>query len=227
MCNSSRSHKLPALEFWNISFHPVFNCIIILFKAIEFLIHVARKVIFRHRNPRNRFGSVILSPDWPCNKRGGSNLCSAAVSSSWEIKVSLYPRCQMTDFVRHRNLGQSFWEMLQLQQSGKEKTSGKQNPAFMRQSINMHVHIESAQRMNKGDKTKSNGLDLKTKANKRMTSDKRAATVRGFQQNQVQTDAKSRNHTVSQALGLSTSAFSQITCLIIIWQFSLQEREPL
>lgn len=39
----------------------------------------------------------------------------------------------------------------------------------MGQSLNMHAHRESAQQMNKGDKTKSYGLDLKTKANKRMT----------------------------------------------------------
>lgn len=49
-----------------------------------------------------------------------------------------------------------------------KKTSGKQNPEFMRQSINMHARIERAQQRNKGDKTKSDGLDLKTKANKRM-----------------------------------------------------------
>lgn len=50
-----------------------------------------------------------------------------------------------------------------------KKTSGKQNPEFMGQSLNMHAHTESAQQMNKGDKTKSYGLDPKTKANKRMT----------------------------------------------------------
>lgn len=33
----------------------------------------------------------------------------------------------------------------------------------------MHARIESAQQMNTGDKAKSYGLDLKTKANKRMT----------------------------------------------------------
>lgn len=39
----------------------------------------------------------------------------------------------------------------------------------MRQSLNVHAHTERAQQMNKGDKTKSYGLDLKTKANKGMT----------------------------------------------------------
>lgn len=134
MCCSCWSHKLPAEEFWNFSFHHAFNCIIILFKAIEYLIGVARKVIFRHRKPRNRFGTAVLGTDWPRKKRRGSNLCDAAVLSLREIKVWFYPSRQTRYGVRSLSsfatgIWDRVWDLLQLQLSG-NKNKWKTKPCI-------------------------------------------------------------------------------------------------
>lgn len=130
MCCSCWSHKLPAEEFWNFSFHPVFNCIIILFKAFEYLTGLAQKVIFWHRKPRNRFGSAVLSADWLRKKRRGSNLCDMAVWSLREIKASFYLSRQTRNCVRSllsfaTGIWDRVWDLLPLQLVG-TKTSEKQ-----------------------------------------------------------------------------------------------------